>query len=221
MQRNLLGLAMIAALAACNADRAASPDATAAATPATIDQPADNVPPATMPTAMGMPAPASAQQQAATVDGADTQAGFGGYGDVKFGTAAADMAKAWGGELKSVGEDANPGCYFMTPTWAKSTPDFNFMIGDGKFVRYATDSAKIVAPGGGKVGMRKGGIAGLYPNLEAQPHKYTDGQYLRVKDPGGSAAVLVFETDGKDDDAKVTQWRVGLPPQVDFVEGCS
>ena len=31
----------------------------------------------------------------------------------------------------------------------------------------------------------------------------------------------VFETDGRGDDAKVVAWRVGLAPQVDYVEGCS
>ncbi|HWI23748.1 MAG TPA: lectin, partial [Lysobacter sp.] len=30
--------------------------------------------------------------------------------------------------------------------------------------------------------------------------------------------VLVFETDAA---GKVTAWRAGVPPQVDYVEGCS
>ena len=32
---------------------------------------------------------------------------------------------------------------------------------------------------------------------------------------------MLFETDGKGDDAKVTAWRIGVPSQVDYVEGCS
>ena len=32
---------------------------------------------------------------------------------------------------------------------------------------------------------------------------------------------LVFEIDGKGDQATATEWRIGLPPQVDYVEGCS
>jgi len=154
-------------------------------------------------------------------DDADAQAGFAGYGDVKFGIAAADMEKAWGGELKTLGKDANPSCFFMTPKWVKTPAEFNFMIGDGKFVRYGSDSAKVAAPGGGKVGMGKAEIAKLYANIETQPHKYTDGEYLRIKDPAGGNAVLIFETDGKGDAAKATEWRVGVPPQVDYVEGCS
>ena len=57
--------------------------------------------------------------------------------------------------------------------------------------------------------------------LEAEPHKYTDGQYLRIPDPAGGKGVLVFEVDGTGDDARATTWRIGLPPQVDYVEGCS
>ncbi|TQC57293.1 lectin, partial [Pantoea dispersa] len=33
----------------------------------------------------------------------------------------------------------------------------------------------------------------------------------------GQSGVLVFETDAA---GKVVAWRVGLPPQVDYVEGC-
>lgn len=62
----------------------------------------------------------------------------------------------------------------------------------------------------------------LYPGrIEAGPHHYTDGQYLRVTDPAGGKGVLLFETDGKGDGARVTERRIGLPPEVDYVEGCA
>ena len=75
--------------------------------------------------------------------------------------------------------------------------------------------------GGGKVGMSKAQIAALYAGIEEEPHKYTDGQYLRIKDAAGGNGVLLFETDGKGDAAKVSEWRIGVPPQVDYAEGCS
>ena len=132
------------------------------------------------------------------------------------------MDAAWGGELKEVGKEYNERCYFMTPAWAKTPSEFNFMVGDGKFARFGTESAKYVAPGGGKVGMTKAGIAALYAGrIEEQPHKYSDGQYLRIKDAAGGNGVLIFETDARNDAAKVTEWRVGVPPEVDYVEGCS
>jgi hypothetical protein len=218
MPRILLCMAMIAALSACNAQRDAASEADNPAPAA--DQPAADVPPATMPVPASMPMPASTAMPAPT-GGADAQASFSGYGEVKFGTPAADMEQAWGGELNTLGKDAKPQCYFMTPKWAKTPAEFALMIGDGKFARYSSDSAKQVAPGGGRVGMDKAAIGKLYAKIDAQPHKYTDGEYLRIGDPAGGLAVLVFETDNKGDAAKVTGWRVGVPPQVDFVEGCS
>jgi hypothetical protein len=198
-------LALATALAACNADRPAP-----AADPAPTGAPA-------------APAPAPAAPPAAPVpaDGADAQARFDGYGDLRFGMPADAMAAAWGGELKVLGKDANPTCYFMVPTWSKVPADFNFMVGEGRFARVGTESPKFLAPGGGRVGMTKADIATRYAGIQERPHHYTDGLYLRVRDPAGGPGVLVFETDGKGDDARVTAWRAGLPPEVDYVEGCS
>ena len=41
-----------------------------------------------------------------------------------------------------------------------------------------------------------------------------------AQDPAGGNAVLLFETDAKGPDAKVTSWRIGVPPAIDYVEGC-
>ena len=218
MSRKLLCMAMIAALAACNADRDAASNATNA--PPVADQPTEDIPPATMPSAASLPSPASTQTPMPAADGADAQASFAGYGDVKFGIAAADMEKAWGGELKTLGKDANPSCYFMTPKWTKTPAEFAFMIGDGKFARYGTDSAKYVAPGGGKVGMTVQELQALYHDaLQSTPHKYVEGGHdLSMPASGVAPTKLVFESDAA---GKVTEWRVGLAPQVDYVEGCS
>ena len=55
--------------------------------------------------------------------------------------------------------------------------------------------------------------------LQSTPHKYIEGgQYLSIAASGASPAKLVFEIDAT---GKATQWRVGVPPQVDYVEGCS
>src|SRR3546814_15945943 len=63
-------------------------------------------------------------------------------------------------------------------------------------------------------------IRSLYAGrVEETPHKYVeDGKYLGVEDISGGKGKLVFATDG---DGKVTSWRVGVPPQVAYVAGCS
>ena len=217
MTRTLLATTLFALLAACSNDAATPPTEAAAPAPApAMDQPAEDVPPATAP---GTPAP---EATAPTPGDALALSRFDGYGDMHFGTTAGDMPKAWGGELTVRGKDENASCYFMTPKSVTDPGELAFMVGDGKFARYGTRQAKLAAPGGGKVGMTKAEVAALYPGrIEEQPHKYGDGQYLRIKDAAGGAGVLLFETDGKTDAAKVTQWRVGVPPQVDYVEGCA
>ncbi|MEO5628586.1 MAG: lectin [Thermomonas sp.] len=222
MRQTLLPIALSAlVLAACSPDRgAATPETDATAPMAAGDtdaMPADSTPPS-----LPEPGEASDTPVSNASDGSDAQARFDGYGDVKLGTAAADMQAAWGGELKEVGKDFNADCYFMTPKWVKAPADFAFMVEGGKFVRYGTESVKFTAPGGGKIGMTKAEVAALYAGrIEEQPHKYSDGQYLRIKDSAGGSGVLIFETDAKGDAAKVTEWRVGTPPQVDYVEGCA
>jgi len=159
---------------------------------------------------------------------AETMARYDGYGDLRFGMDEASFDKAssnkassntaWGGELKGVPEQGST-CFYKTPTRAKSPRDFAFMFEAGHFVRYDVGSAKELAPGGGKVGMDEAQIRALYgTHVAAQPHKYVDGaKYLRIAAPQGDG-VLLFETD---EHGKVTRWRVGVPPQVDYVEGCS
>lgn len=209
--RCLLSIAMIAALAACSAEH--TPTATQGETPAdSVAMTQDETPPPATQT----PVPSV---PAATPDGSLGMATFVGYGDIKFGTLAADMGKAWGGELKEAGKDYNANCYFMTPIWVTTPAEFNFMISDGRFARVGTESAKYAAPGGGKVGMREAQLQALYNNgLQASPHKYTDGKYLSIAASGVAPTKLVFETDAN---GVVTEWRVGLLPEVDYVEGCS
>ncbi|WP_287599094.1 lectin [Thermomonas sp.] len=200
--RLLLPLVLLAMLAACKP----------AATPATSAAPAE---PVAAPQAEA-PGAAAAQQGLA---------GFGGYGDVRLGIPAADMEQAWGGALERLGPPPEPadGCHYLRPKRAaRSAEDQAFMLEGGRFVRYDIEGERETAPGGGRIGMHRSDIARLYPNqVEARPHHYTDGEYLRIRDPAGGAGVLVFETDGRGDDARVLAWRVGLPPQVDYVEGCS
>lgn len=212
MMRSLLSIVLLAALAACTAERAPAGDAA----PPPV---ADAAPPVATPPVADTPAPVAAP--AAHADGGpDAQARFDGYGQVAFGTLAADMERTWGGQLEEVGKEYNAACYFMTPAWVKVPAEFNFMLSDGKFARYGTESGKVVAPGGGKVGMREAELQALYNlGLKATPHEYVQGgKYLSIAASGVAPSKLVFETDAR---GVVTEWRVGLLPEVDFVEGCS
>ncbi|MCC4592185.1 lectin [Xanthomonas campestris pv. cannae] len=167
------------------------------------------MPPAQAPASALPPELAAGDRQLARIDG---------YGDLRLGMPAAQARAAWGGELDGQ-PSAGSSCYVLRPRWAKGNNQFGLMVEDDTLVRYDVRTAKETAPGGGKVGMDLAQLRALYAGrLEEQPHKYVEGaKVLRVRSEAGQPGVLVFETDAA---GKVAAWRVGLPPQVDYVEGC-
>lgn len=203
------------ALAACQRDEAppaepvpaASAPAVAAEPAAPGDQPDAHVPPAN---AMGTNVPE-------VVDGVVT---FQGFGPAAFGSDAEQVRMAWGNDLGDAKPSEPGGCYYLTPPpMGTARYDIGFMIEGDRFSRIDVGNDGYTAPGGGKVGMERAEIERLYAGrVEASPHKYVEGAHtLRVSDTGGGNAALVFETDAA---GKVTGWRIGVPPQVDYVERC-
>ncbi|HZV39079.1 MAG TPA: lectin [Pseudoxanthomonas sp.] len=144
-----------------------------------------------------------------------------GFGPAKFGASAEEVRMAWGGDLGDAKPSEPGGCYYLIPaTQPKRGYKIAFMIEGDKFVRLDVASDEIVAPGGGKIGMDEAGLQKLYRGaLQSMPHKYVEGgHYLSVAASGVAPSKLVFETDAN---GKATEWRIGLTPQVDYVEGCS
>lgn len=215
-----IALAWVLVAAGCG-DRttpAASPETTAAPAAAPVEDVAGTT------TASDTPAPIEGNTSGSLrVDApAEGTITFLGFGPANFGATEEDVRMAWGGDLGGATPDEPGGCYYLSPQPVGNDGYRTaFMIEGDKFARVDVRRDDVTAPGGGKVGMTKAQVAALYAGVEEQPHKYTDGLYLRIKDAAGGKGVLVFETDGKGDDARVTAWRIGVPPQVDYVEGCS
>lgn len=167
------------------------------------------------------PAPATTQPVAAVPVAAATRARLDGYGALRFGMSAAQIEAAWDGRLEGAPPaDDEGGCYYLSPAANPHAAYFAVMIEHGRFVRYDVGNNIDVAPGGGRRGMRAERIAELYGDrIERRPHKYVEGgQYLRIVDVGGGGGVLIFVIDAT---GRVSDWRVGMPPQVDYVEGCA
>ena len=94
------------------------------------------------------------------------------------------------------------------------------MVEGGRVVRVDVDSARILTDEGAQVGDTEDRIKSIYAGrIAVSPHKYTDGHYLTVRAAAesDSAYRLVFETDGR----RVTRYRAGVRPQVEYVEGCA
>ena len=205
--KSLLPLVMaVTLLSACQRDPAAAP-ATEPQTTATATPMAE------------APAPTPAADDTAAPAGPVSQASFLGYGDMKLGSTVDEARAAWGGELNGAPMEGTT-CHYLWPKWITRPADFAFMMEDGRFVRDDVGTDKETAPGGGKVGMSVEELQKLYGGaLKGAPHKYTQGgQYLSMDAGDVAPTRLVFEVDAA---GKVTSWRVGLSPQVEYVEGCS
>lgn len=175
--------------------------------------PATPVAPVPLPEA-GAPTPAA---DVGMLPAADTIT-FAGFGPAAFGADEEGVRMAWGKDME--GAPSEPGgCYVLVPAPRGESPlRLGFMLEGGKFSRIDVRIDAITAPGGGKVGMSADEVARLYPGAEVVAHKYVEGaRTLRAKDPAGGTGALVFETDAK---SVVTAWRIGVPPQVDYVESC-
>lgn len=181
----------------------------------------DRRPPAVVPADEARPAaagePAAPRPMPTTASSASGPARLDGYGPVALGSSLDDVRTAWKEPLQ--GDVKDDYCHALRPEGAQAE-DVIFMIEGKKLVRYDVRNDRIVAPGGGKVGMSQGELQTLYPErADLTPHKYEqNGHNLRVRPASEGGAILNFEIGGN---GTVTAWRVGQAPQVDYVEGCS
>jgi hypothetical protein len=92
------------------------------------------------------------------------------------------------------------------------------MVEGGRIARVDVDSAGVRTAAGVGIGDSEDQIQRLYPRrVSTTPQKYTSGHYLTViPSASDSTHAIVFETS----DGKVTRFRAGRRPQVEYVEGC-
>lgn len=146
---------------------------------------------------------------------------FQGFGPAKFGGNEESVRMSWGRPLNAGKPVEGSTCLYLNP---EVMPDakrgIGFMFEEGKFVRYDIDDASQIAPGNFKVGDDAASIKTAFAGrVEEAPHKYLPkGFTLTVTPEDKSEARLIFEIG---EDGKVSTWRIGVPPQVFYVEGCS
>jgi hypothetical protein len=102
----------------------------------------------------------------------------------------------------------------------KGPKGLEFMFVGGKVARVEVDTPGIRTAEGAQVGDTEERIRALYPGrIKAEPHEYENGHYLiyTPKDPKLAKYRIIFETDGK----KVTRYRTGILPAVQWIEGCA
>ncbi len=139
-------------------------------------------------------------------------------GTVRVGMTVKEAAKAAGTKL--VGDAPNNSCYYVKPQGEPQ--NVGFMVTGGRISRVDVNrNSRVTTFSGAGIGDTEARIKSLYPGqITVTPHKYVQGGHyltLRPKDRAYGNYRLIFETDGK----RVTQFRSGKLPEVEFVEGCS
>jgi hypothetical protein len=215
--RALVSILVAAALAGCAPEKEPAPASSTAAL-TDPDHPGEDVPAPAAPDAAAPVAPPATPGEG---EGDGARIGFDGVAGVAFGGSPEPLRTAF---AEGVVADAAPeagACHFL---YVQPKPIDGYgialMVEGGRFVRVDVDAPDVRAPGGGHAGMTLEQLRAAYAGrLQEQPHKYEEGgKVVVVPAPAGGAAKLVFEVDAA---GTVTQWRAGLPPQVDYVEGCA
>lgn len=158
---------------------------------------------------------------AATIqDTTDTAPSFTGIGPLHFGMTEQQLRRAWGRPLHGdVVPSRDPqACHYLNPHAHDHT--LLFMVEGDRFVRIDVTTNAETAPGGGRTGMTAQQIESLYAGrITVMPGKYdANEKILRVTPHHAKNEALIFETDAA---GVVKTWRVGMTPQIDYVEGCS
>jgi hypothetical protein len=105
-------------------------------------------------------------------------------------------------------------CHYVRPPQGPS--GLSFMAVQGRIARIDVDSATVATTAGARVGDSEARVGELYgERLIVAPHKYVEGHYLTVT-PADPAYRIIFETDGQ----RVTRYRAGRLPEVEWVERC-
>jgi hypothetical protein len=109
------------------------------------------------------------------------------------------------------------GCAYVA---VRGAPDsVRFMVESRLLVRIDVVGGSTPTAEGAKIGDTERRILERYPQARRTPHKYTQGFFYLVAMPNAPADTLhryVFETDGQ----RVTRYRAGVFPPVEYVEGC-
>ena len=138
----------------------------------------------------------------------------GGIGPVKVGMSV-KTANTLLGEGLAVPAKLKE-CDYVRP---KATPKYlAFMVEKNEITRIEVQGGSDISTvDGARIGDTEERIKTLYPGqVEVRPAKYGSGHTLVVTPKGVGNYRIVFETDG----TKVTKYRSGRLPSVEYVEGC-
>ena len=141
-----------------------------------------------------------------------------GYGPLAIGMTVQDAAQAIGAQ-RFAALSSNSGCEYVK---LPNTPaGLRVMAIRDTVVRVDVDSGRVASGLGARIGDPEWRVRDLYGSrVTVQPAKYVAGGHTMLVSPippTDSGRRMVFETDG----SRITSYRVGRVPEVQWVEGCS
>jgi hypothetical protein len=133
-------------------------------------------------------------------------------GPVRIGMTVAQAERALGSPFEPSSDSGE--CVYRKS--AAAPPGVLFMQVGGRIVRIDITEPRVRTANGIEVGSSERDVRAAYGSAIAiSPHKYTAGRYLTVADDADHR--VVFETG----EERVTRYRAGRLPEVEWVEGCA
>jgi hypothetical protein len=144
-----------------------------------------------------------------------------GIGPVTIGMKRAEAEQALGQTMTLPFPVEGTGAGSCTYGTFASLPDgIAFMLVGDEIARIDVLRGTVATPEGAWISNDEFAVAGLYgARASLSPHKYVEGHYITVtgEDPAAAGLRYVFETEN----GRVTRYRAGRLPEVEYVEGCS
>jgi hypothetical protein len=139
---------------------------------------------------------------------------FSGAPPLRIGMSEAEARQALG--MPKASATSRDECRYLD---TKGKSRVYVMLVRDTVARLDVRDSTMATEAGARIGDTESRVLELYRGrVTTQPHKYVSGgHYLVVASPTDSTRRLLFETDGK----RVTSFRVGRMPEVQWVEGCS
>jgi hypothetical protein len=140
-----------------------------------------------------------------------------GFGLVQIGWTVAQLNAALGDSVTPTYEISDQCDQLVPAAFPQGT---SLMVIGDTVVRVDVYEPGILTPEGMGVGVIEARLLEVYgPRAAVTPHKYSgpDGHYVTVPDATDPRRMTIFETDG----ATVLDYRAGLAPGVQYVEGCA